>query len=146
MILHASMLVAASVPRFVVHGSRASWVKYGSDPQEFRLAAEMGVDLGAAPAAESAAVIDGTTHAQTATLIPRGDYRHFYAALRDAVAGDASIPVPAAEAIATVAVVQTAAQSSAERRALPLRLADEERRALARSVPQIGRRFAAGPI
>ncbi|WP_312081017.1 oxidoreductase, partial [Pantoea septica] len=38
-VLHASMLVAAESPRYVVHGTRGSYVKYGLDPQEDRLKA-----------------------------------------------------------------------------------------------------------
>src|SRR3954447_10777784 len=33
-VLQASMLVAAHLPRFIVHGTRGSWVKYGVDRQE----------------------------------------------------------------------------------------------------------------
>ena len=36
-ILHASMLVAAPLPRFIVHGTTASWIKYGLDAQERQL-------------------------------------------------------------------------------------------------------------
>ena len=33
-VLHASMLAAAESPRYVVHGTRGSYIKYGLDPQE----------------------------------------------------------------------------------------------------------------
>jgi predicted dehydrogenase len=127
-ILHASMLAAAG-PRFVVHGSRGTWIKVGIDPQEFELSAAMGVDLGGAAPVESATLVDGPTRVETSTPIPRGDYRQFYTALRDAVCGKGSNPVPPAEAIATTAVVETAARSAAEGRALPLPLTAEERAA-----------------
>lgn len=128
-VLHASLLVAANVPRFIVHGSRASWIKYGLDPQEFQLAAEMGVDLGASLPGESAVLVNGTTAVETPTVIPTGDYRRFYSALRDAVCGEGNNPVPPAQAIATTAVMETAARSAAEGRVLPVPLTGEERAA-----------------
>lgn len=36
-ILHGTMLAAAESARYIVHGSRGSYVKYGLDPQEERL-------------------------------------------------------------------------------------------------------------
>lgn len=131
-ILHASMLAAAG-PRFVVHGSLGTWIKVGIDPQEFDLSAAMGVDPGGARPVESAALVDGTTRVETGTPIPRGDYRQFYAALRDAIRGKGANPVPPAEAIATTAVVETAARSAAEGRVLPLPLTAEERAAFSDS-------------
>lgn len=129
-ILHASMLAAAPAPRFVAHGSRASWIKYGVDAQEARLAAEMGLDAGPPPH-ERAILVDGATGIETDTVVPPGDYRRFYAALRDAVHGDGDNPVPPAQAIATTAVVESAARSAKERRAVALALTDEERAAAA---------------
>ena len=118
-ILHASMLAAAG-PRFIVHGSRGSWIKVGVDPQEVQLSAAMGVELGGVSPVESATFVDGTTRVETATVIPRGDYRQFYVAVGDAIRGTGRNPVPPAEAIATTAVVEAAARSSAEGRVLPL--------------------------
>jgi predicted dehydrogenase len=124
-LLHASMLAAAG-PRFVVHGSRGSWIKLGVDPQESQLAALMGVDGGASPV-ESATFVDGTTRVERATAIPRGDYRQFYKAFAAAIRGEGSNPVPPAQAIATTAIVETAARSAAEGRVLALPLTAEER-------------------
>src|SRR5207302_732891 len=45
-ILHASLLVPARLPRFIVHGDGGSWVKYGLDPQEARLNAALGLSEG----------------------------------------------------------------------------------------------------
>jgi predicted dehydrogenase len=130
-VLHASMLAAAAGPRFVVHGSRGSWIKHGLDPQEFQLAAAMGVDIGGALPRESAVLVEGATGVEAETTIPPGDYRRFYTALRDAVRSAGSNPVPPAEAIATTAVVETAIRSAADGRVLPLPLTHEERAAFA---------------
>ena len=126
-VLHASMLAAAAGPRFIAHGSRGSWIKVGVDPQEVQLSAAMGVELGGVSPVESATCVDGTTRVETTVVIPRGDYRRFYVAVGDAIRGNGKNPVPPAQAIATTAVVETAARSSAEGRALPLPLTDSER-------------------
>jgi predicted dehydrogenase len=134
-ILHCSMLVAGRARRFAVHGSRASWMKYGLDAQEFQLAASAGLEVGTPPP-EYAVLVEGATGFETETAIPPGDYRQFYAAIRDAVRGDGPNPVPPAQAIATTAVVETAAHSAAESRVLTVPLTDEERAAA-----DAGRRF-----
>jgi predicted dehydrogenase len=132
-VLHASMLAAGDGPRFVVHGDRGSWIKHGVDPQEFELAKGMGLDVGS-PLPESAVTVDGATGARTATPVPRGHYARFYELLRDAIRGRRPNPVPPADAVAVTAVLDAAARSSAERRALTLQLSDAERRAFDDSV------------
>jgi len=126
-VLHASVLVAARLPRFIVHGQAGSWVKYGLDAQEGHLIAALTPGApGPAADSEHAVVVDGVSGAETATPIPHGDYRQFYMQLRDAVRGVASNPVPPAQALAVMAVVETAIRSSAERRALALPLTEVE--------------------
>lgn len=118
-ILHTSVLAAAPPPRFVVHGEAGSWIKYGLDGQERQLVAGLtpGVDE-EAPGAERAVMVDGATGQETASPIPRGDYRQFYERLRDALQGAGSNPVPAEQALPVMAVVEAAIRSAAEGRAL----------------------------
>jgi predicted dehydrogenase len=126
-ILHASVLVAAPVPRFAVHGDAGSWIKYGVDGQERRLIAALTPDAVDAPSDDERAVsIDGISGTEREMPIARGDYRQFYVELAAAVRGAASNPVPLDQALAVVAVVETAIRSSAERRALTVPLTDEE--------------------
>jgi predicted dehydrogenase len=126
-VLHASVLVAARLPRFVVHGQSGSWVKYGLDAQEGHLIAALTPGTpGPAADSEHAVLVDGAGGAETATPIPRGDYRQFYMQLRDAVRGVGSNPVPPAQALAVTAVVETAIRSSAEGRSLALPLTEAE--------------------
>jgi predicted dehydrogenase len=126
-VLHASVLVAARLPRFVVHGQAGSWVKYGLDAQEGHLVAALTPGTaGPAPDSEHAVLVDGISGAENDMPIPRGDYRQFYMQLRDALQGVGSNPVPPAQALAVMAVVETAIRSSAEGRALVLPLTKEE--------------------
>jgi predicted dehydrogenase len=118
-ILHTSVVVAAAPPRFVVHGLAGSWIKYGLDRQERLLVAAL------APAAretasddERAVLVDGVSGAEEEAPVPRGDYRQFYAQLRDALLGLGGNPLPPEQALAVIAVVEAAIESSAEGRAV----------------------------
>jgi predicted dehydrogenase len=129
-VLHASVLVAAPMPRFIVHGQAGSWIKYGVDVQERRLVAALtpGAVAAGGPA-ERAESIEGATGAARETPIPRGDYGRFYLALVDALRFDGANPVPPAQALPVVAAIETAIRSAAEGRALSLPLTDAEVRA-----------------
>jgi predicted dehydrogenase len=122
-----SVLVAAPLPRFIVHGRAGSWIKYGLDGQERQLvAAQTKEDAGAANEGERAVLVGGVSGTENETPIPRGDYRQFYVQLRDALCGVGSNPVPPAQVIPVMAVVEAAIRSSAEGRALTLPLTEAE--------------------
>ena len=128
-ILHASVLVAAHSPRFIMHGQHASWIKYGLDAQEGQMVAALMPGDGSFPReGEHAVLVDGATGAQKQTPLPPGDYPEFYARLRDAISGAGSNPVPPEQAVAVAAVIDTVIRSSAEGRAFALPLAETERR------------------
>ena len=126
-ILHASVLVPGMTRRFILHGTAASWIKYGLDRQERELNAALTPgSAGPSDGEEYAVSIDGGSGAETRSPIPRGDYRQFYTRLRDAILGSGRNPVPPAQAVAVTAVVETAIRSSAERRSLAVPLTDVE--------------------
>src|SRR4051812_21246101 len=129
-ILHAAVLVPAPPPRFIVHGHSASWIKYGFDAQERELVAAL-PGAAAAPihAAERAVIVEGAGGVERDTPIGRGDYGEFYRQVRDAVQGTGRNPVPPGQALAVMAVVETAMRSSVEGRALQLPLTGPEARA-----------------
>jgi predicted dehydrogenase len=139
-ILHTSVLVPSPAVRFVVHGTMASWRKYGLDSQERDLVASLTPPQAApAVAAEHAVLIDGATGTETVTPIPRGNYGQFYAQVRDAILGTGPNPVPPAQAVAVTAVVETAIRSSAEKRALPVPLTAAEVLATRRASATVNR-------
>lgn len=123
-VLHASMLVAAESPRYVVHGTRGSYVKYGLDPQEDRLKAgdfppgeEWGYDMrdGVLTLAEGDGVKEETLMTQP------GNYPAYYAAVRDAISGRGANPVTAEEAIQVMELIELGLQSAEKRQTLSLR-------------------------
>ena len=77
-ILHGSCLVSAVMPRFVVHGSQGSFIKFGMDVQEEQLrrgkrppAADWGVDPAPASSARSGTVsLQQTVAGEAGTTAP----------------------------------------------------------------------------
>jgi scyllo-inositol 2-dehydrogenase (NADP+) len=128
---HATMLGADPAARFRVHGTHGSYTKFGLDPQEAALIGgakppQLGSPQPWLPEPESAW---GTLTLATATKEPvqlqrsaypsvTGDYRLFYANVRDAVLGHAPLAIPAEDGYRTIRLLDLALQSSRERRTL----------------------------
>src|SRR5471030_359894 len=130
-ILHCSMLVAGGVSRFVVHGEKGSVVKAKADGQESQLLA------GVVPGSETwgqdddaLTLFEGTAEPrQLAT--PKGDQRQYYRQIHDALTGKGQNPVPAIEALAVMAVLEAAVESSESGQAVTLALSESEKASLA---------------
>jgi predicted dehydrogenase len=123
--LHASMLVAASAPRFAVHGTLGSFVKEGLDAQEEALKAGVrpawppqagwGADPGRALRVTRAG--DGSAVAQPVALQP-GAHQAYFAAIAAAIHGEAPNPVPPQEALDVMELIALGIRSADERREL----------------------------
>jgi hypothetical protein len=72
---------------------------------------------------------DGVAGTSNEMNVPDGNQAKFYSEMRDAIWGAGKNPVPPAQAVAVMAVLETAIQSGAEGRVLPLPLTKEERAA-----------------
>lgn len=123
--LRASALTALPGPRFAAHGTRGSFVKWGLDAQEDALKAGRrplpGADWGVDPQAATLGTAgpDGETlHAAPLPLL-HGNYPAYYAGVRDAIVAGAPNPVPAAQAIDVMALIELGFRSDAGRRELP---------------------------
>jgi scyllo-inositol 2-dehydrogenase (NADP+) len=119
-ILHGSVLTAAPAPRFAIHGTKGSYVKYGLDPQEIALRdgerprsdrEDWGLDQN--PGTLTLVEPEPLTEALPSE---RGDYRLYYAGIRDAILKGAPSPVPAHEAAEVVKLIELGYQSHAEGR------------------------------
>ena len=122
-ILHASTLVAGNGLRFAVHGTRGSYLKHGLDVQEDQLRAGMapgapgwGVDT---RAGEIVAERDGRLVTEVAQA-EAGDYRRYYAGIRDAILQGTAPPVTTQEALDVMRLIELGVQSSEAQRAIPL--------------------------
>lgn len=124
-VLHAGSLVPGNSLRFAVHGSGGSWFKHGLDPQEAALRrgdapgdAGWGVD----PSRGRLLRVEGDGDLRDDDgPTPAGDYRAYYAGLRDALLGRAPPPVSLDEALAVMRVLQAGIDSAAEGRVVALR-------------------------
>ena len=121
-VLHASMLAASPAPRYVLHGTRGSYVKHGVDPQEDALKAggrPGGAGWGADPVDGQLATIDaaGTPHVETVPALA-GDYTPYYPPVPAAIRGSAPPPVTPEEAVDLMHLLDLGRQSANECRAL----------------------------
>ncbi|WP_158941420.1 Gfo/Idh/MocA family oxidoreductase [Granulicella sp. S190] len=128
----SSMLACDAAPRFLLHGTRGSFKKFGLDPQEPAL-------LGGAKLprmGEGEWLADAKEHWGTLTVAPDpnepgiltrtqvktelGDYRFYYANVRDAITGTAELTVKPQDGYRTIKLLEMARQSSLEGRTLPV--------------------------
>lgn len=111
-ILHASALVPGDTPRFAIHGTGGSWIKYGADVQEdqakagmARTHADFGLDL------RQARFWDAETRNKRHFIMPRGDHATYYRLLRDCLLHGAPNPVTPSEGLNTMLVLEAGAES-----------------------------------
>ncbi|WP_018344109.1 Gfo/Idh/MocA family oxidoreductase [Cytophaga aurantiaca] len=85
--IHAGMLEKEPTPRWVIKGSKGTYVKYGVDPQEARLNAgekPLSVDWGVEDAGQFGKIEFADGQIQTYPTLP-GDYRIFYQGVSDSI-------------------------------------------------------------
>lgn len=122
-VLHGTMLAAAETARYTVHGVRASYVKYGLDPQEARLKngerlpqEDWGYDMRDGVLTRVA----GEERIEESWLTVPGNYPAYYAGIRDALNGSGGNPVPASEAILVMELIEMGIESARLRAAISL--------------------------
>ena len=121
-IVSAATLLAAPRPRFALHGTGGSFVKYGIDPQEAVLRA------GLAPttqgfgeeAPEAFGIVTSPDGATRRRPSERGDWRVYYEGIATAIASRTPPPVRADEALAVMELIALARQSAREGRRVDL--------------------------
>jgi predicted dehydrogenase len=111
-VLHASALVPGGSPRFVVHGTVASYVKHGLDTQEKALReglrpGEPGFGLDPWPGQ-----LYRPDRAPEPVPTEPGDYRRYYEAVRDAIRGQGPNPVPPEQAVRLMALIEAGLRSA----------------------------------
>lgn len=131
--LGAGSLVSGGSARFAVHGDRASVVKQKPDIQEDQLRAGLlpgtpgwGLDP------DDAVLYNGATGKMRPLKAARGDQRGYYVALREALLGRASNPVPPEQGATVMAIIEAALHSEAEGRRVVPDLTEKERAAWVR--------------
>ena len=118
-ILHASIMMASHDLRYSVHGTLGSFVKQGLDSQEDALKAGRtpGDALWGHDARPGTLTTVHGEHTSTRIIAGEtGDYRRYYAGVRDAINGSAPNPVPASDALAVMMLIELGIESSESRR------------------------------
>jgi scyllo-inositol 2-dehydrogenase (NADP+) len=129
--LGSNYLAAQPRPRFRVRGTQGNFVKWGLDPQEAQLnetgrvvEPNWGMESASSWGTLAIEPLD-EPYANPANMVTYpvrpipGDYRLYYAAVRDAILGKARPPVQAIDAWRVAQLLEWAQQSSAERRTIP---------------------------
>jgi predicted dehydrogenase len=126
-----SYLACDNSPRFLLHGTRGSFRKHGLDPQEPALVGgarlpklgspevwlqEGESAWGTLTVAPNPAAPDKLVESRVKTEL--GDYRGFYANVRDAILGKAPPALTAEDGFRVIRMLELARQSSAEGRTL----------------------------
>lgn len=114
-VVGGSSLVAAARPRFAIHGTQGSFVKYGLDPQEDRLAAN-GDPLSAGFGDDVQNCYGELTIADAPPQALRthsGAYVEFYRAVAQAIADGAPLPVEPSDALSGLKILEAIHSSAA---------------------------------
>jgi predicted dehydrogenase len=120
-VLGANCLTTPPRPRFHLRGAKGNYWKLGLDPQEAALNKVTHIDdpaWGTEPAADWGTLhvdVNGSMVTRSIEPIP-GDYRLYYAGVRDALLGKLPTPVPAMAAWRVARLLEWALESSDQRR------------------------------
>jgi predicted dehydrogenase len=125
-VLRATMLAAVARPRFVLHGTRGTYVKHAFDVQEPKLRA------GRLPWNETPTEAEQEENSGILTLVDENgktserrvppapiDYRAYYSNVRDALLGTAAPAVTPQHALDVMQILELARQSGARRCTVP---------------------------
>jgi scyllo-inositol 2-dehydrogenase (NADP+) len=121
--LKSGMLVREPLPRYILHGTKGSFVKYGLDPQEEALnegRKPTEPNWGVEPKSQWGIMntdIDGLHFEGEIETVP-GCYQSFYQNIAAVLRGEAELEVNAEEAFNTIRIIELALQSSSEKRTI----------------------------
>jgi len=117
----ANVLSSLPRPRFHLRGTKANYSKWGLDPQETALNEVSSIGdgpWGLEPASDWGTLkvdVDNSSVTRPVPPLP-GDYRQFYAGVRDALLGKSQAPVTATAAWRVARLLEWAKESSDRRR------------------------------
>jgi predicted dehydrogenase len=122
--LAANVLSSLARPRFHLRGTKGNYWKWGLDPQEAALSKITRIDDPAwghiAPSDWGTLTVDVDSCVVTRPVSPTpGDYRLFYAGVRDTLLGRSHAPVPALAAWRVARLLEFAAESAEKRQEIP---------------------------
>ena len=124
-ILHSSSIIPSNGPRFQVHGSKGSFIKYGMDGQEAAL------KEGKKPVDQSWGAdnpefygklisMDGEKEKQETIETLHGSYITYYKKIAESILEGKSAPVTAHEGLLVIKIIEAALKSSKENKVIYL--------------------------
>lgn len=122
-ILQAGMLVREPGPRYLIHGTEGSFIKFGEDPQEARLRAgelPLGEDWGQEPEEWYGllhTVIDGKTIKKEYPSL-RGDYGLYYKSVYETIVNNAPLTEKPEHGYNTIKLIELAFESHRQQRTI----------------------------
>jgi predicted dehydrogenase len=116
--LRSTLTACIPGPRYLVHGTRGSFVKWGLDPQEEQLKSGMSYDSPGIGDEPESAWGELRLCGVDSRRIPskRGDYRGFYENVRDTLLGKAKLAVEPEQAWRAIRLIELARESSRDGR------------------------------
>jgi predicted dehydrogenase len=116
-LLRSNLLTCAAGPRFRLNGTKGSFVKCGSDPQEEALKrgeTPQQPNWGQEPAENwgTLSLAEGDTVAQTRVPTATGDYRRYYENVRDAIVSGTPLEVSPQHALSIMHALELGMESS----------------------------------
>ncbi|MEZ2347677.1 oxidoreductase [Terriglobus sp. RCC_193] len=126
-VLNASLLVAGTGPRSTLHGTTATWMKYGADTQEPQLQSGMSPNdpaFGIDP--DGGVIMDGATGTVTPATPQRGCQQKYYESIRDAIRTGTAPAITAQDAVNVMAVLDAFYFSAREGRTVSLQHGSNE--------------------
>jgi predicted dehydrogenase len=123
-LLRAGVLVSTPTPRFAIQGTQGGYLKYGLDPQEDAL------KRGETPAGEfwgfeaperwgTLLTAQGDSFVREQLPTKPGDYRQYYANVRDAILAETELAVTPHQALNVMRALELARASSRRRCTIP---------------------------
>ncbi len=122
-VLHATMLATVETARYIVHGTKGSYVKWGMDPQEESLKKGEQVthpDFGQDRRDGTVTLSLDDRQIEKPLATERGSYPDYYAAIRDAIWGEGENPVPASQAIDVMMLLELGLHAFRQQKTLPV--------------------------
>ncbi len=129
-VVACSSLSSLARPRIHLRGTKGNFWKWVPDSQEAELSKITRIESatwGEEPAADWGTLrvdVDGGMVTQPLTPVP-GDYRMYYAGIRDALLGKGPVPVAAVDAWRVARILEWAVESSQQHRDIPCDWSDE---------------------
>ncbi len=119
-ILHSSAIVPSNGPRFQVHGTKATYIKYGIDGQEelLRSGKKPEDDTWGADNPENYGKLTTGEGEEKQIKTLHGSYLTYYKKIADSLLRGSDLPVSAEEARDVIKVIEAAFESSKEKRAV----------------------------